>query len=296
MRLSIKKLVIPLAGFGMRFLPVSKNYPKEMINLVDRPIVQYLVQEACESGIREVIFVVNGGKDIIKQYFSSYQYSRQKKACRVSPIACENLKELESLLRVIRFRIIKKNMTLGDGHSILCAESYLVREKAFAVTMGDLLGLGPKPFLSQLAEQYALTGAPMVSVERVPKEAVSRFGIIAPAESRAGLHRVLDVVEKPRPEIAPSNLALTGKYILTPAIFPYLKRAYREKTDNEVRLATALKFYAADYPLFAYECEGKIQDTGNKLDLLKATVNFGLTHKNFGAEFKKFLKSLPLEN
>lgn len=289
----VKKLVIPLAGFGTRFLPTSKNYPKEMVNLVDKPVIQYLVEEAYNSGIREIIFVLNGTKQIIADYFSPRQHPAQKKALKDSATAQENLKELHHLLDSMKFRTVKKTVTLGDGHSVLSAKS-AVGNEPFALTMGDLLGRGEKPFLAQLIGVYNEVKAPVVSVQNAPREEVSKFGVIAVTESKGRLHKVGDVVEKPKPEEAPSTYILTGKYILTPAIFKYLNTLVRNHRGGEVRTADGLKAYAPNHDLYAYECEGVIEDTGSKLDFLKATVRFALAHKTFGGPFKKFLKSLEL--
>ncbi|MEK7612046.1 MAG: UTP--glucose-1-phosphate uridylyltransferase [Patescibacteria group bacterium] len=292
----IRKLVIPLAGFGTRFLPVSKNYPKEMINLVDRPVIQYLVEEARDSGITEIIFVLNYSKDVIAEYFSSYQHPHQRKAYRNSMAATENLKELQVLLKSIRFHHIKKSVTLGDGHSISFAKSKIKPNEPFAVTMGDLLSPPGKPFLKQLIDVYHKVHAPVISVEQVPRKEVFKYGVIAPEKTNGRLHRVKDLVEKPNPKDAPSNLILTGKYILTFNIFSYLENLRREHSSEkgDLRLADALKAYAKDHDLYAYECVGNIQDTGNKFDFLKATVYFGLSHPKFGKEFKKFITSLKL--
>ncbi len=291
----VTKLIIPLAGFGTRFLPVSKNYPKEMINLVDRPVIQYLVEEAHESGIKEIIFVLNYSKDIIPQYFSKHQHPHQKKAYQNSSAAKENLAELDDLLSKIKFHKIKKTTTLGDGHSILFAKSKIGAGEPFAVTMGDLLSPPGKPFLKQLIQVYQKTGAPVISVEKKPRPEVNKFGVIAPQKSDGRLHLVGGLVEKPKPEEAPSTMVLTGKYILTPAIFREIQKVMKNPASGEVRLADALASYAKNNTLYAYECEGKIQDTGNKLDFLKATVEFAAAHKVFGADFKKFLQSFTRE-
>lgn len=294
MQRSVRKLIIPLAGFGTRFLPTSKNYPKEMAHLVDKPVIQYLVEEAYDSGIREIIFVVNYSKDVITKYFSPFQHPHQKRAYKASPAAAEHLRGLEKLLRGIKFRTIKKTVTLGDGHSILFARERIGKNEPFAVTMGDLLSFGEKPFLGQLVRVYNEVGEPVVSVEQVPLEDTAKLGVIAPEKKAPRLHLVKDVVEKPGPERAPSNLALTGKYILTPAIFSYLHRLARHHTSGEVRLADGLKAYAQEHALYAYECEGNIQDTGNKFDFLKATVQFALAHPEYGKRFSDFLKKIKL--
>ena len=291
----VKKLIVPLAGWGTRFLPISKNYPKEMINLVDRPVVQYLIEEAYASGIREVIFVLNKNNDMVQRYFSDQLYPQQRDVYKASPVAQEQLRELNAILRNIKFYHIKRSATFGDGHSILCARSKISPNEPFALSMGDLLSFGKKPFLRQLIEVYAKVNAPVISVERVSLAETAKYGVIAPGASRGRLHEVKGIVEKPGPEHAPSNIAMTGKYILTPAIFSYLALAVRNyQPGNEVRVADALNLYAQRNPLYAYECKGKIHDTGNKLDFLKATVYLGLAHHKIGSDFREFLASLRM--
>lgn len=290
----ITKLIVPLAGWGTRFLPTSKNYPKEMAHLVDKPIIQHLVEEAYQSGIRDVIFITTHNKSAIAEYFSPYQHPRQEKTYRASLVARKNLEPLYRLFRDVHFHFIRRTETRGDGHSVLLAKSYIAPGEAFAVSMGDLLSPPGNPFLKQLIGVYKKTDCPVISVERVPLEDTAKLGVIAPKQSQGRLHLVSDLVEKPGPKYAPSNIAMTGKYILTPAIFPYLSRVVQaSRADRtEPRLADALKLYAQQNPLRAYECKGVIHDTGNKFDFLKTTVRFGLNHPEFGPDFKKFIRSL----
>lgn len=292
----VKKLIVPLAGWGTRFLPISKNYPKEMINLVDRPIIQHLIEEARNSGIREVIFVLNRNNDMVQRYFSTQLHPKQHDAYKASVFAQQQMKGLNELLRSMKFYHIKRSATLGDGHSLLCARSKIDPDEPFALSMGDLLSFGKKPFLKQLIEVYTKTNIPVISVERVPIAETAKYGVIEPGASRGRLHEVKSIVEKPGPKHAPSNIAMTGKYVLTPSIFLYLARAVRNyrSGNNEVRIADALNKYARNNLLYAYECRGKIQDTGNKLDFLKATVRLGLAHPKIGKDFQEFLTSLHL--
>lgn len=290
----VTKLVIPLAGFGTRFLPISKNYPKEMVGLVDRPVIQYLIEEAVAAGIREVIFVLNYSKQVIPDYFSKKQHPHQARVYRNSSAAKDNLQELQVLLSQIKFYHIKKSVTLGDGHSILFAKSRIEENESFAVSMGDLLSPPGKNFLKELIAVYKKTGRSVVSVESVSPEMVSKYGVVAPKDSVGRRHTVSHIIEKPDQKNAPSTLILTGKYILDSRIFSYLQKLVHNHGKGEVRLADALNAYAKDMPLDAYACDGKIQDTGNKLDFLKATVTFGLAHSEYGKPLRSFLKSLKL--
>ncbi|KKR46123.1 MAG: UTP-glucose-1-phosphate uridylyltransferase [Parcubacteria group bacterium GW2011_GWA2_40_14] len=291
----ITKLIVPLAGLGTRFAPSSTAYPKELTHLVDKPILQYLVEEAVESGIKEIIFILNQSKDSIQKYFSpKYQDAYLEKAFSKPDDAPEDLIKLHELIKKIKFRYIKKQSTLGDGHSILFARPFIKSNEAFVVSMGDLLGFDDHPFIQQLMEVYEEKNVPVVSVEKVPLEATSRFGVIKPKKSKGRLHQVVDIIEKPGPALAPSRLILTGKYILTPEFFSILENLVKNHTNGEVKLADALKVYSHTHEMYAYECKGKIQDTGNKLDFIRATINFGITHPKFAKPLKKFIKSLKL--
>ncbi len=261
-----------------------------MAALVDKPVIQYLVEEASASGIKEIIFVLNYSKDIIADYFSSRQHPHQKNAFKNSEAAKVNLAELNTLLKGIKFHNIKKTTTLGDGHSIFFAKSKIKKNEPFAVTMGDLLAPPGNPFLKQLIAVYQKTNAPVVSVERIPQEEVSRYGVVSPKKSNGRLHELKDIVEKPKVSEAPSNMILTGKYILTPEIFKHIEEVMKNNKTGEVRLADALTSWVKTKPLYAYECVGKIHDTGNKFDFLKTTVQFAAAHKIFGKKFKTFIK------
>ena len=182
---SVTKLIIPLAGLGTRFSPSSTAYPKELTHLVDKPVLQYLVEEAYESGINEIIFILNSSKDSIEKYFSkNYQNAYLKKAFSKPYDIPKDLIKLHDLIKKIKFRYIKKNSTLGDGHSILFARSFIEQNEPFAVSMGDLLSFGDRPFLRQLVDIYEDKNSPVVSVEKVSLEATSRFGVIAVKKSK----------------------------------------------------------------------------------------------------------------
>ena len=290
----ITKLIIPLAGFGARFLPSSSAYPKELTHLVDKPVLQYLVEEAYASGIREIIFIINSEKDIISKYFSEKYHNKYvKKTFFDSTSIPEEYIRFRSLIKKIKFHTIKKNATLGDGHSILFARRFISPNETFVVSMGDLIGFDNKPFIQQLIKvYYNNNNTPVISVEKVPIEATSRFGVIKPGKSKDRLHTVVDLIEKPGPLLAPSRLILTGKYVLTTKIFDYLQDMVKNHKEGEIKLVNALEKYSKENDLLAYECLGKIQDTGNKLDFLKAVVVFGISHPKLGRPFKKFIKTL----
>lgn len=289
----IKKLIVPMAGLGTRFLPTSTAHPKEMAYLVDRPVLQYLVEEAYKSGIEEIIFIINSHKEAIPKYLSKKHHdSYSKKAFRQKEEIPLEYREFRELLYKMKFRFIKREKTLGDGHSILLARKYIKPREVFAVSMGDLLGLGSKPFIQQLIEVFEDNKRPVVSVEEVPLEATSRFGVIDIRKSNKRLHEVKSIIEKPGPKLAPSRLILTGKYILTPDIFIHLEELVENHVSGEVKLADALKIYAEKKGMLAYQCIGEIQDTGNKIDFIKTMINLSMAHKIIGKQIKNFIKSI----
>ncbi len=291
----VKKLIVPMAGLGTRFLPTSTTHPKEMAYLVDRPVLQYLLEEAYESGIEEIIFIINSQKEAIPKYLSKKHHDvYSKKAFNKKEDIPLEYREFRELIQKMKFRFIKREKTLGDGHSILLAKKYIKPREVFAVSMGDLLGFGEKPFIQQLIEVFEDKKRPVVSVEEVPLEATSRFGVVDIKKSYKRLHEVRSIIEKPGPKLAPSRLALTGKYILTPDIFVYLENLVKNHILGEVKLADALKVYAEKKGILAYQCIGSIKDTGNKLDFLKAMIDLSLESKTFGSEVRKYLKSIRL--
>lgn len=291
----IKKLIVPMAGLGTRFLPTSATHPKEMAYLVDRPVLQYLLEEAYESGIEEIIFIINSQKEAIPKYLSKKHHDvYSKKAFNKKEDIPLEYREFRELLQKMKFRFIKREKTLGDGHSILLAKKYIKPREVFAVSMGDLLGFSGKPFIQQLIEVFEDKKRPVVSVEEVPLEATSRFGVIDISKSNKRLHEVKSIVEKPGPKLAPSRLILTGKYILTPEIFIHLEKLVENHTSGEVKLADALKIYAESNILLAYQCKGLIKDTGNKIDFIKTMIDLSLKSKTLGSEIRKYLKLIRL--
>ncbi len=266
------KLIVPLAGLGTRFMPYSGAVPKEMAYLVDKPVIEHIVEEARLSGMTEVLFILNNNKEIIPDYF------RQQKGDYPG----------------MRFRCIRADATFGDGHSILLAKRFVEKDEPFAVSMGDLISFARVPFLKQLRSAYEKYERPVISVEEVQpidmKDVASKNGMITVARTLASRAYVAnDVVEKPGAARSPSRIRLTGKYILTPDIFDYLERRLRNRT-GEVKLADALKDYANERGLLAYACRGEILDTGNKLDFLKAKFLLASAHPEYGKPLRAFIR------
>ncbi len=269
----VRKAVLPAAGLGTRFLPATKAQPKEMLTVVDKPQIQYVVEECVVSGIEHIIIVTGKGKNSIEDHFD------------YSPTLERFLEEKG------------KKEQLGLGHAVLVARD-LVGDEPFAVLLGDVLIPGPNPATKQLIDVYAATGVGAIAVEEVPKEKTHLYGIIdgEPAPQPpfgARLLRVRDVVEKPKPEKAPSNLAITGRYVLPPQIFDCLART-KPGAGNEIQLTDALRILAQEDGLWAYIYDGVSYDAGDKLGFLKATVEIALQNKEFGGDFREYLKGLKL--
>ena len=287
----IKEVVIPVAGLGTRFLPASKAVPKEMLPIADRPLIQYVVEEALASGIKEIIFVTRQGKSAIEDYFdTAFELE--------TVLERKGKKELLSIARSVSQMIdvisVRQKQPLGLGHAILCARP-LISEDAFAVILPDDLIDSKTPCLSQLISIYKKTKATVVAIERLPQELVSSYGVIAPEPIEERLYKAKELVEKPSPEEAPSNLAVIGRYVLTKNIFPILEYLPPGR-GGEIQLTDAINELSQTDPIYAYEFEGKRYDCGDKLGYLKANVIYGLRHPKLGEEFKAFLKELELSD
>lgn len=267
----VNTIVIPVAGAGTRLRPITYITPKELLRLVDKPIVYYLLKEAYEAGIRHAIFITHIDRKDLKHFLKSDK-SR------------EVLKEFPSL----RFTFIETHQRLGDGQCLYEARNILKEEKAFAVTMGDLISLPGTSLIGELKKVYLKNRIPVISVEKVDRKKSKQYGIIDPKKSKGRIHYLKSIVEKPEPDKAPSEYAMTGKYILTPKIFDYLKRLLKERKPNEeVKLANALRDYAKDHELLAYSCKNRHFDTGSKVDLVKTEIIFALHHP----ELKQHIQS-----
>ncbi|KKU78677.1 MAG: UTP-glucose-1-phosphate uridylyltransferase [Candidatus Peregrinibacteria bacterium GW2011_GWA2_47_7] len=290
MKHKIRKAVLPVAGFGTRFLPATKAQPKEMLPLVDKPVIQYLVEEAVASGIEEIIIITGRGKRAIEDHFD---YSYELEETLVERGKHELLKEVRKISDMARFVYVRQPRPLGDGHAILCARD-LIGDEPFAVLFGDDIIDSRKPALKQLMEVYEDTHAPVIALTTVPREEVSQYGIVK-METRDGCrHRITELVEKPSPHTAPSRSAIIGKYIITPEVLSALAEVKPGK-DGEVRLIDGLKRALKKIPLYGVEIEGERYDCGDKLGFLKATIHFALKRKDIGPALKKHLKGLDFK-
>ena len=283
----VRKAVFPAAGLGTRFLPATKAQPKEMLVLVDKPVIQYGVEEAVASGLDNIILVTGRGKNAIEDHFDisveleSFLESRGK---------TEQLAEIRKVSNLINFAYVRQGEPLGLGHAVLVTRQ-LVGEEPFAVVLGDDVIDADPPALRQMMDLFERVQAPVLAVERVSEEHVSSYGIVDIAESLGdGVFRVGDLVEKPKREEAPSNLAIIGRYILTPDIFPALAATRADRT-GEIQLTNGLRRLLQERPIYACEIKGVRHDTGNKLGFLKAVVYFALRRPDLAGPFKEYLRS-----
>jgi UTP--glucose-1-phosphate uridylyltransferase len=288
---TIRKAVFPAAGLGTRFLPATKAQPKEMLVLVDKPVIQYGVEEAVASGVDNIVIVTGRGKNAIEDHFDvnveleSFLEQRGKK---------EQLDEIRKISQIITY--VRQGEPLGLGHAVLVTKN-LVGNEPFAVILGDDVIDATPPALRQMIDVYDRVKGPVLAVERVPMEHVSSYGVVAIDESDTlgpRVHRIVDLVEKPRREEAPSNLAIIGRYILTPDIFPALEATASDRT-GEIQLTNGLRRLLKERPLYAYEVQGVRHDTGNKLGFLKALVYFALRRPDLAGPFREYLESLDLK-
>ncbi len=294
MATKVRKAVFPAAGLGTRFLPATKAQPKEMLPLVDKPIIQYGVEEALHSGIQNIIIVTGRGKSAIEDHFDvSFELenlleSRGKK---------ELLEIVRNVSDMINVSYIRQKEALGLGHAVLRARE-LVGEEPFATVLADDVIDSEIPCLRQLLDIYEFFSAPVLAVMEVAKDQISHYGVVdADPVSHNGhkdrLYRIRDLVEKPKASEAPSNLAIIGRYVLTPEIFTSIS-AIEPGAGGEIQLTDALKHLLRSRPIYAYRFEGTRYDAGDKLGFLQATVEFALQRRDLGAPFREYLKNLKL--
>lgn len=285
---SVKKLVIPVAGLGTRFLPATKAQPKEMLPVVDKPIIQYVVEDAVASGITDIILVTGPSKRAVEDHFSpNYELINWLKKQEKHDLA----DEVKKISDLANFIFIRQKGPYGNGTPVLCAKD-IVGDEPFAVMWGDEFFYTPKkPQLAQLIEVYEKYGEPVLTAYEVDAEGTKKYGILDAIEVEKGVVKVNDIVEKPGPEKAPSRLASLGGFILTPDIFEALQNTKLGK-GGELWLVDAIYKLLQKRAIYARKVEGKYYDTGSKLGYLKANVDFALRDKTLQAEFKKFLKSV----
>ena len=284
----IRKAVIPAAGYGTRFLPVTKATPKEMLPIVDKPTIQYIVEEAKASGIEDILIISGHGKRAIEDHFDSAPALEMELQAKGKTDLLKIVQETAD----INIHYIRQRYMRGLGDAILCARAFM-GDEPFAVLLGDDVVYNPdKPALAQLIDIYEATGGSVLGCQNVPEDKVSAYGIVAGKETEnSRLMRVSDMVEKPAREEAPSRMAVLGRYIIKPQIFDILTQTKPGK-GGEIQLTDALKELARQDAVYAYDFIGQRYDVGDKLGFLKATVEFALRREDLGADFKAYLQEI----
>ncbi len=290
----VRKVVLPAAGLGTRFLPATKAQPKEMLPLVDKPLIQYGVEEAVKSGVEDIIIVTGRGKNAIEDHFDvsfELEYLLKKKGKK------KLLAEVRRISDMVHVTYVRQKQALGLGHAVLMAKN-LVGDEPFAVLLGDDIIDSPVPCLKQMLAVYACYRASVLAIMPVERKSIPSYGIIKGTRVRDSrfpgrLFRVDDLVEKPSIKKAPSNLGIVGRYLLSPAIFSELEKT-RAGAAGEIQLTDAIRRLLVREPVYAYRFEGRRYDAGDKLGFLEATVEFGLKRPDLRKPFRSYLKSLKL--
>jgi UTP--glucose-1-phosphate uridylyltransferase len=285
----IRVAVFPAAGLGTRFLPATKAQPKEMLPLVDRPLIQYVVEEARDAGIERIVIVTGRGKNAIEDHFDTapeLEWLLQERG------KAELLGEIREVSDLMPISYVRQKQALGLGHAVLQARDLVGRE-SFAVMLGDDIVDADEPCIGQMIRLYEERGNPVIALQEVPRAETRQYGIVAGRRAGERIVEISDMVEKPSPEKAPSNLAIIGRYLLPPEIFDILEET-RSDVGGEIQLTSALKSLLARRPIDGYLFEGKRYDAGDKLGFLKATVEFALKREDLGGPFREYLKGLKL--
>jgi len=285
----VRKAVFPAAGLGTRFLPATKAQPKEMLPLVDKPIIQYGVEEAVASGIGNIILVTGRGKNAIEDHFD---VSVELETFLEARNKTDLLAEVRQISSMIKVAYVRQGEALGLGHAVLVTRE-LVGQEPFAVVLADDVLDAEPAGLKQLVDVFDRVQGPVLAVERVPWDRVSSYGIVDIQSEADGIYTVRDLVEKPKRVDAPSNLAIIGRYILTPDLFEELEITAQDRS-GEIQLTNGLRRLLQKRPIYAYEIKGVRHDTGNKLGYLKAVVYFALKREDLAEAFKEYLRSLEL--
>ena len=290
--MKIRKAVIPAAGFGTRFLPFTKAVPKELIPVVDKPTLQYVVEEAAAAGITDILMVVSSGKNAIQDHFTSnFSLETRLKNTGKSKL----LAELRKINNLANIHYIYQQELKGLGDAVLMGKSFVGNEP-FAILLGDTITTSDSsPVISQLLAAHEKNNSSVVAVEEVPMEKVSRYGVIDAVETDTGLYKINRLVEKPAVENAPSNLAIASRYVFTPEIFSCLERTRRGKGD-EIQLTDAMLDMLKEHDIYGLKFDGRRHDIGNKLDFVKATIEFALKRDDLKDHLLDFISSLDIQS
>ncbi len=284
----ITKAVIPAAGLGTRFLPATKAVPKEMVPIVDIPTIQYIIEEAAASGITDLLIITSRTKKAIEDHFDkSYELENELEKSGKTEV----LKQLKDIRSMVNVQYVRQAEPKGLGHAIYCAKSF-VGNDPFAVLLGDdVVYNSEKPCLKQMIEMYEKYNASILGVQSVPESEVNKYGIVSGEQIADRMWKVNDMVEKPKREEAPTNVAVLGRYIITPEIFTHLENT-KPGAGGEIQLTDALKTLAKEQEMYAYDFIGRRYDVGNKMGFLQATVEYALRRDDLGAEFMEYLKGI----
>ncbi|HHU69521.1 MAG TPA: UTP--glucose-1-phosphate uridylyltransferase GalU [Thermoanaerobacterales bacterium] len=283
--MTVHKAIIPAAGLGTRFLPATKAQPKEMLPIVDKPTLQFIIEEAVESGIEEILIITGRNKKSIEDHFDKsveLELELEKKG------KTELLEEVRRISDMVNIHYIRQKEPLGLGHAVYCAKSFISNEP-FAVLLGDDIVYSDKPCLKQMIEVYDEYKTTILGVQKVPEEEVNKYGIVKGKQIADRIYEVNDLIEKPAVEDAPSNMAILGRYIINPGIFEILEHT-KPGTGGEIQLTDALKELAQREAIYAYNFEGKRYDVGDKQGFLEATVEYALRREDLREDFLNYLQ------
>lgn len=285
----VTKAIIPVAGMGTRFLPATKASPKEMLPIIDKPVIQFLAEEAAASGITDITFITGRSKRAIEDHFDA---APELEAALAASGKTAALKVVQDISKIARFSYVRQNAPRGDGDAILAAAHLLAPDEAVGIMFGDDIVVGDTPALKQLIDVYEKYGETVIALARVPKDQVSAYGVVAAEPVEGNVYKVTKFIEKPKPEEAPSDLVAIGKYIITPPVFDELRALAAKEVNGELRLANALEEVVKRRPVYGVELRGTRYDCGSKIGYLKATVDAALKHPEVNGEFKTYLKKV----
>ncbi len=286
--MNVRKVIIPVAGWGTRSLPATKNIPKEMLPVYNKPVVQYVVEEAIRAGVQDVVFITNRDKNVIEDHFD---YNLQLEAVLERAGKTEQLAAVRAVAEMANIISIRQKKQLGLGHAVLCAKDVVLSDEAFAVMVGDDLMFGMNPGVGQLLDVAKAERLPVIGVMEVPQERVDRYGIISGTEISPGIYKIDKLVEKPKVNEAPSRLAIVGRYILTPDIFRHLEQI-KPGHGGEIQLTDALQGLADGRGLLAVKIRGMRFDAGDWAEYLTANIYFGLQEESLRDDLVRHLKPL----
>lgn len=285
--MKVTKAVIPAAGLGTRFLPATKAQPKEMLPIVDKPTIQYIIEEAVEAGIKDILIVIGKNKGSIEDHFDKSLLLEKILKDKENQQMLTLVQKISDLARI---HYVRQKEPKGLGDAILCAKAFIHNEP-FAVLLGDDVMVSEKPVIAQMMEVFSQYKYPLIGVQKVPESQVNKYGIVNYNDKKERIYQVNDLIEKPGIEDAPSQLAIMGRYIITPDIFPVLTKT-KPGRKGEIQLTDALKSLLADNKIWGYNFKGKRYDVGDKVGFLKANVEFALRQKNLKNDFLSYLKNL----